>query len=165
MLLGSLGSPALAEEQPSTRPGQQGGDPKPDTERAAQLIAANRYEEAITSCKRALGRDERHVPAMLLMAKAYYYLKKYEFSASIIDLAQKIDPNNAQAYYLLGWLSLAREDRISATAAFKKAVELKPDFGSAWNSLTAMYLHAKNYDAAVESAEKTTHLMPTYDKA
>ena len=151
--------------QPSVLPGQPGGDPAPDTAAALDQVLKGRYEDAIASAKKSLARDEKYVPAMIVMAKAYYYLKKYELSSSIVDIAQKIDPNNAEAYNLLGFIALTRDDKISATAAFKKATELKGDYASGWNNLAGQYLYAKNYDAAIEAAEKATKLAPNFDKA
>lgn len=162
-LVSSLASlPALAAEPQAGGPGS---DPVPDTQTALQLIDGKRYEDAIVSCRRALGRDERYTPAMVAMAKAYYYLKKYELSTSVLEIAQKINPNLPEALEILGYIALTRDDRIGATAAFKKAVELKPDFGNAWNNLAGMYLYAKNYDAALEAAEKATSYLPRFDKA
>ncbi len=154
-----------ASQQPAALPAQPGGDPIPDTAEANDLIKKGRYEDAITACKRALGRDERYVPALIAMAKSYFYLKKYEFTTAIVDLAQKLDPNNAESYNLLGYVALQRNDSISATAAFKKATELKDDYGIAWNSLTAMYVLSKNYDAAVPAGEKAVALLPNLAKA
>jgi tetratricopeptide (TPR) repeat protein len=124
-----------------------------------------RYEDAIRQAKLALGRDERYVPAMIVLAKAYYYQRKYELATSIIDIAKSIDGNNAECYNLLGFIALTRDDKISATAAFKKATELNPSYGNAWDNLAAQYLFAKNYDGALEAAQKATQLMPTFDKA
>ena len=160
-----LAGAAAAVEQPSTLPGKQGGDPAPDTRTALDQIARGRYDDAILSAKRSLGRDEKYTPAMMAMAKAYYYLRKYELATSIIEIALKINPSIPEAYVLRGYLALNQDNRIGATAEFKKATELKADYGNAWNNLAAMYLYAKNYDAAVEAAEKATELLPRFDKA
>ena len=162
---GGLGAPARADEQIAALPGQQGGDPVPDTKEAADLIKRGRFEDAIISSRRALSRDERYVPAMLVMAKAYYNLKKYELATSIIGLAKDLDANNAEAYNILGFISLARNDIGGATANFKKATELNPEYGIAWNTLCAQYLLAKSYDPAVEACEHATKLLPNFDKA
>jgi tetratricopeptide (TPR) repeat protein len=167
LALSVAGAPALvhAGPQPSALPGQPGGDPAPDTQAAAAALKRGRYEDAIAACKRALQRDERYVPALVVMAKSYYYLKKYELSGAIIDLVQKLDTSNAEAYNLLGFLALQRNDTISATAAFKKATESKGDYGVAWNSLAAMYLSSKNYDAALDAAQNAVRNLPNFDKA
>jgi tetratricopeptide (TPR) repeat protein len=161
-----LAGPAFAGgPEPSALPGQPGGDPAPDTQAANDSIRRGRYEDAIAACKRSLQRDERYVPAIVTMARAYYYLKKYEFASSMIELAQKLDPNNAEAFNLLGFIALTRNDSISATAAFKKATDLKPDYGNAWNTLAAQYLQSKNYDAALTAAENAVRYLPNFDKA
>src|SRR5262245_48360830 len=146
-------------------PAEQKGDPKPDTAAAESFLKRARYEDAIRQAKLALGRDERYVPAMVVLAKAYYYEKKYELATSIIDIAKSIDANNAECYNLLGFIALTRDDKISATAAFKKATELDARYGNAWDNLAAQYLYAKNYDGALDAALKATQLMPTFPKA
>ena len=82
-----------------------------------------------------------------------------------VDIAKSIDPNNAECYNLLGFIALSHDDKISATAAFKKATELNSGYGNAWDNLAAQYLFAKNYDGALEAAQKATQLMPAFDKA
>lgn len=158
---------ALGLLSPGVIRAQEGksSDPAMDTVTALELIKRGRYEDAITSCRRALQRDERYVPALMAMAKAYYYLKKYELSTAIIEHGQKLDPSTADGYHLMGFIALSRSDSVSATAAFKKAVELKPDYGNAWNNLAAQYLLAKNYEAAATAAEKAVEHLPSFDKA
>jgi tetratricopeptide (TPR) repeat protein len=158
-------SSSLALAAQTQLPAETKGDPKPDTDAATAFLRHGRYEDAIRQSKLALGRDERYVPAMLVLAKAYYYEKKYELSTSIIDIAKSIDANNAECYNLLGFIALTHDDRISATAAFRKATELNPQYGNAWDNLAAQYLFSKNYDGALQAAEKATELLPSFDKA
>ena len=158
-----------AAQQKTQLPEEKKGDPAPDTQNAANYLRAGRYEDAIRQSKIALGRDERYVPAMMVMAKAYFYEKKFELATSIVDIAKSVDPNNAEAFNLLGFIALNRDpanpDRISATAAFKKATELNDSYPAAWNNLAAQYLYAKNYDGAVSAAEKAAQLSPNFPKA
>jgi tetratricopeptide (TPR) repeat protein len=156
-------SPVLAAT--TDLPAETKGDPAPDTQIAQRYLKAGRYEDAIRQSKLALGRDERYVPAMIVLAKSYYYQRKYELATSIVDIAKSIDPNNAECFNLLGFIALTRDDRISATAAFKKATELDANYGNAWDNLAAQYLFAKNYDGALEAALKATQLLPTFPKA
>jgi tetratricopeptide (TPR) repeat protein len=147
----------------------QKSDPAPPTNQASNYLRAGRYEDAIQQAKVALHSDERYVPAMIVLAKAYYYQRKYELATSIIDIAKSVDGNNADCYNLLGFIALNRDpenpDRISATAAFKKATELNANYASAWNNLAAQYLYSKNYDGAVGAAEAATKLSGNFPKA
>lgn len=127
---------------------------------ARSSLQSRQYENSIVLAKLALAKDDRHVPAMLTLASAYYYLGKRELSAAIVGIAQTIDANNADSYLVLGFLALAKEDRIAATAAFKKATEIDPASGLAWHNLSAMYLLAKNYEQALFACERSTVLLP-----
>ena len=49
-------------------PEEKKGDPAPETKVADGLLKRGRYEDAIRQAKLALGRDERYVPAMIVMA-------------------------------------------------------------------------------------------------
>ena len=163
LLLASSSVTAFAAQ--TQLPAETKGDPKPDTLAAQNFLKRQRYEDAIRQAKLALGRDERYVPAMVVLAKAYYYEHKYELATSIVDMAKSIDANNAECYNLLGFIALTRDDRISATAAFRKATELDPRYGNAWDNLAAQYLFGKNYDGALEAAKKATEMLPQFPKA
>jgi tetratricopeptide (TPR) repeat protein len=173
IIAGSLAASLLggiaAAQQKTVLPQEQKGDPAPETQQATNYLRAGRYEDAIGQAKRALQRDERYVPAMIVLAKAYYYQRKFELSTSIIDIAKSVDGNNAECYNLLGFIALNRDldnpDRISATAAFKKATELNGSYAAAWNNLAAQYLFSKNYEGAVGAAEQATKLAASFPKA
>jgi tetratricopeptide (TPR) repeat protein len=169
VLVAALGTPAFAGDKPPQLPEERRGtDPKPDTESALRLYQQGRYEDAIRQSKMALGRDEKYVPAMTVMAKSYYKLRKYELATSIIDIAKAIDEKNAELYNLLGFIALDAHnppDRISATAAFKKATEFDDKYAAAWNNLAAQYLFSKNYDGALQAAQKAAGLAPNFAKA
>lgn len=133
-----------------------------ETRLAEDYLRRGRQEDAIRQAKIALARDERYVPAMVVLAKAYYAQRKFELATSIIDIAKSVDANNAECYNLLGFLALRRDDHISATAAFKKATELNGSYAAAWNNLASQYLYAKNYDSALEAAENAARLAPNF---
>lgn len=127
---------------------------------SGSAIAGKQYESAIVLARQALSIDERSTRAMLTLARAYYHLGKPALCESIVGMAQKIDDSSGEAYLLLGFLSLGREDRIAATAAFKKATELDPSLGMAWLNLGGGYLYAKSYDAALAAMQRAVALLP-----
>lgn len=127
---------------------------------ARSALLAGQNENAIVLGKLALSKDDRFVPAMLTLSQAYYFLGKRELAAAIVGVAQSLEPDNAEAYLVLGFLALAKDDRIAATAAFKKASELDANLGLAWHNLAAQYLHAKNYPQALQAAQRAVTLFP-----
>lgn len=141
-----------------------GGDPIPLTLEAMSLLSKGRYEDTILTAKLALQRDEKYVPAMIVLAKAYLALKKYELATSIVDIAKSIDPQSADAYNVLGFIALSRDDKIGATAAFKKATELDANMAVAWNNLCAQYIVAKSYDQALAACTRATTIAPNLAK-
>jgi tetratricopeptide (TPR) repeat protein len=105
------------------------------------------------------------------------------FRAALDGLLKAIalNPQNSDAHYLLGLLSLRQasetermietetcvaggeaklerqeidEDFHKAEAAFRRAVEIKSDFSEAWNSLAVVQLHFQRWDDAVAATEK-----------
>ncbi len=142
------------------------GPPPTDLVRAAEdAVRKGQFENAIQQAKQALKRDEKFVPAMVVMAKAYYSLKKYELATAIIDIAAGIDKQNAEAFHLRGFIALAQKDEPRALASFQKATEYKPDYASAWSNLGAQYLKAKNYPEAQKALEKAVQLDPNLSRA
>src|SRR5579871_1362635 len=95
--------------------------------------------------------------------------------------AVKLNPKNFEAQHLLGILALRQaadgEAMIEqqsclppadaaltrqevdvrfreAESRFRQAVEIRPDFSEAWNSLAVVALHFRRYDEAIAAAEK-----------
>ena len=87
------GQPELVQpdvgESASATPASPGSAPQPVgvVKTARDLVAAGKYEDAIAQAKSALRRNEKYVPAMKVMARAYYELGKTEFAEAICDIA------------------------------------------------------------------------------
>lgn len=150
--------PAEPQTPPKVPPAAKGPAPSSLVRDAEQAAKSGQYDVAIRIAKQALKRDERYAPAMVTLAKAYYYQRKFELATEIITIATGIDKNNAEAYQLLGFIQLAENDGPRALASFKKATELGPDDATAWNNLGAQYLQAKNYGEAARALEKAVAL-------
>jgi tetratricopeptide (TPR) repeat protein len=159
--------PAASAKPKSTQfaPVAAGQQPTAETQSAQNALRGGNYEQAISEAKRALSRNERWVPAMIVLARAYYNLRKYELATSILDTAAQIDDHNAQIYFIRAHLALARDDKPSALAGFKAAVERDPNYASAWNDLAVQYLVVHNFDGAAQAANNAVQLQPRWTKA
>ena len=105
-------------------------------------------DEAIKTIRKLLMRDKNNVDAYKNLALVYFDQKKYKLTQTILDNALRMakEQNRVEPdiYVNLGRLYLATNENGRAMAAFKKAVELKPDhvvanynIGSRWPSRTA----------------------------
>lgn len=126
------------------------------------LIQSRRHEDAIRIAKAALRRDERAVPAMVVLAKAYYHLGRYELALQILDQAKAIEATNAELHNLRGFVLLARDNRDGAIAAFTEAVTARPDYAEAHSNLGVLYLRGGNYARAVQELEAAQRLAPNW---
>src|SRR5262249_48983021 len=158
--------PAAAAPQRDSQfsPVATGQQPVAETAAAERAFKGGNYELAIQEGKRALARNERYVPAMVVLAKAYFALHKVELCASILDTASQIDDRNAEIYFMRGHLAVNRDDKPAALAAFKAATDRDPSHGAAWDDLAAQYLVAHNFEAAHEAAARAVQLGPNVVK-
>ncbi len=124
------------------------------------LVQARRLEEAETTARKALRRDERFVPAMISLIKASLGRGRKELAESILQQALVIDKKNPELHFLQGKM-YEREDRLAdALKSYRKAVELRPSYAEARVALGIQYLASGNYDQALMQFETTARLAP-----
>jgi tetratricopeptide (TPR) repeat protein len=142
--------------------------PTAETQAAEQLLHAGKYEAAVAQSKAALNKNERYTPAMLIMAKAYYKLHKYEWTKKLWEMMQAngaSDAEKSEIYQLLAFLEVDQKNVPGAIVLFKKAGDARPDNAVIWSNLGAQYLLAKNYREAAPVLEKAAQLQPGFAKA
>jgi tetratricopeptide (TPR) repeat protein len=71
-------------------------------------------------------------------------------------------PDNADAYYNLGTLSLRRHDLNQARVYLEKTVTLRPEYPEAWNNLGMMAAEEGNLDEAEKNFLRSIDLRPRY---
>lgn len=124
------------------------------------LVHANRTQDAIAAARGALRRDERFVPAMLVLVKANLRLGRLELAESILDQALAIDERHAEANYLKGRMLQDQNQLAPALARFRTAVESRPDYPDARLALGLQLLSGANYDEALTHFEQAARMMP-----
>ncbi len=73
-----------------------------------------------------------------------------------------VKPNNADAYYNLGTLSLRRHDRARARVYLERTLELRPDYPEALNNLGMLAAEEEKFDEAIQRFEASIALRPNY---
>ena len=61
-------------------------------------------------------------------------------------------------YYYIGMANAQKQQYGDAEAAYKKAIEVKPDFAEAYNALAGVYNTQKKYDEALAASAKAAEL-------
>jgi tetratricopeptide (TPR) repeat protein len=142
--------------------------PIAETTAATKSYSAGNYEQAVSQAKTALTKNDKYTPAMLVMAKAYYKLRKYEWVRHLDKMMQANNASEgerAEMYHLLAWMEIEKKNVPGSIDMLKKSTDLRAENPVTWNNLGAQYLEAKNYKDAAPALEKAVQLNPTFAKA
>lgn len=113
---------------------------------------------ALREAREALKIDATSVDAAAYYAFAYYHKKQYDTAELVLDDVFKRESakNNASIYYVYG-LVYERTNRLEqAVLAYRKALEINPNFPSALVNLGAYQLKNKQYGEAQTTFERLT---------
>jgi type IV pilus assembly protein PilF len=135
-------------------------------------------------------RDPDQSQVLYELGAKYYAGRRVEAAIAELQKALKADPENADAYNMLGIIALrqgadyltqletasclkgrdaevVREDALQkfreAEANFKKAVELRAEFSNAWNNLSVASFHLEDWDGSIAAARNALK-DPTYSE-
>jgi type IV pilus assembly protein PilF len=133
-----------------------------------------------TGCATHARRESEQSHVRFQLAADYFRSQRTEAALEELRKALALDPENADAYNLLGLVSLsqgaeyvrqvetsgclrgadAEAVRRDAAAKFRdaeeklrRATELRPEFAEAWNNLSVAALQLESYDEAITGAE------------
>lgn len=90
------------------------------------------------------------------------YLEQAEASFQEVIAAR---PNDPEAYYNLGTLSLRRNNYARARQYLEQTLRLKPDYPEAWNNLGMMAAQEGRGEEAIQSFRRSLALRPDYSTA
>jgi len=115
-------------------------------------------KEAIKTMYRVLDLYPERVPSLLKLSELHYILEDYDSSILAVNEAFKVDPQNAECFFMLGVNFRALNDVERAINSFQSAVELDSGLTDAWIMLGELYENKKDpkalkyYENAVLSA-------------
>lgn len=95
--------------------------------------------QALEILKTAAERFPEHIPTLLKLSEYHLILTQYEESMKTIDRVLKVDPQNAEAYFMFGMNFEERKDTIRAINSYQKAVELDANIVDGWINLGQLY--------------------------
>ncbi len=101
-------------------------------------------KEAMNTMLKVLGLYPERVPSLLKMAELKYILEDYDGSILTINEVVRLDPQNAEGYFMLGMNMKAINEMERAINAFQTAVEMDSKLTDAWISLGELYENKKD---------------------
>jgi tetratricopeptide (TPR) repeat protein len=104
---------------------------------------------------------------LLLARLSYYYsaLKDYKKSVACLERAIKLDPANANTYYLTGLSYMDLKKFSRAEKSFKASIRLRADYAEVHFYLGVLYDERGKFDKAEAEIKKAIALDPKYASA
>ncbi len=116
---------------------------------------ASNSKLALLTMERASKIAPDSVKTQLKLCEFYFILKKYDQGLSVLDGILKKDPQNAEAYFMMGMIAKEMDQKPRAMVSFQKCVDLNPDNVDAFINLGNLYADKKSkvaekyYDNAI----------------
>ncbi len=132
---------------------------EPDSDLISSYVA-----NAVNSAKIATSLQPKNVETWETLAVMYMNARSVapEVNSWAKDAVQKsleLEPSNPVFYWYLGDISVFAKDTEGTEKAYKKAIELKSDYLSAYLSLSEFYESQENLDSAISIYTPVLHLV------
>ncbi len=130
------------------------------------LLAQNKYEQGVSALQSAYTAAPSAIQPMLSLVRAYVGAKQTDKAVDLLQKALKANPNDAEAYVLLGSIQQATNPN-QALISYKSAIEKQPKDAGGYRALAGLYMNQNNLGAAQdvvriglkESDSPVLHLM------
>jgi len=128
-----------------------------------------RSMEALMAMERCVDLFPERIPSMLKLSETQLILKQYDESLQTCSNILSLNPQNAEAYFMMGMNLRSTGDLARAKNAFRKATELDPELTDAWIILGQIFEDEKDpraldyYEAAINVDESNP--IPWHSKA
>ena len=110
---------------------------------AAIQLEMNHLAEAERHIQQALAVAPDDAYTLSLLGNLRFRQERYDDALDALSRAAKLDPQNPEIQNYLGLALSQKGERKAAETAFRKAIELDPNYASAHNNLAVFYITAK----------------------
>jgi Flp pilus assembly protein TadD len=117
----------------------------------------------------ALSKDQKYIPAMIVIARDYFRQRRFDVAKAAIQAVldgsddkttPARDPNNPEALLLRALISRELGDRKTALENFQLALKQRPDLFEAYVNVGEMKLEAGNASEALQPLEMAIKFSP-----
>ncbi|MEA5596095.1 tetratricopeptide repeat protein [Rivularia sp. UHCC 0363] len=133
--------------------------------KANTFYELQRYQDALTSYKKAIEIQPEYAKAWNGQAKTLYELKSYQEALSAYDKAIQIQPNYQESWSGRGFALNKLQRYQEAINSFDKALKLQSEAPEVWNAKGEALSNLKRYDEAIKSYDKSIELQPESEPA
>jgi len=118
-------------------------------------------KDALKTMLKVLTIYPERVPSLLKLAELKYILEDYDGSILTLNELVRLDPQNAEGYFMLGMNFRSLGDKTRAVNAYQTAVEMDSGLTDAWIILGEMYEEKKDpkalkyYESAIISNQNS----------
>ena len=123
-----------------------------------KLIWAKQYRRAINEAKKHLEVNEKSVPAMAVMAEAYFHKGELELCKAVLASINTLHKDHPLFLYLWGHLYLRDGSFALAVKYFERAVQKSPLLLDAWTMIGVRYLQGGSFQKALNALLKAKGL-------
>lgn len=109
---------------------------------AAIEIEEGKIDDADKHVQAAITQEPNDPFNLTVLGRVKFSEGKYDSALDALDHAAKLDPRNPQIQNFLGVALAEKGLRVQAETAFRKAVQIAPDYGDANKNLAIIYLTA-----------------------
>jgi tetratricopeptide (TPR) repeat protein len=127
------------------------------------LLLSQRFDDARVLADGVLGRDPRHVGALVLRANALVGLENIDTAITMMRDAITMAPDRAQLYSNLGSLQATSGQVAEAEATYKKAIEVAPNDPAAHLPMGNFYWAVGQPAKAEQAFLKALSLDPNHE--
>ena len=126
-------------------------------------------KRALQTMELAAAKFPERVPTLLKLAEFQLILNQADESLVTVNEILKLDPNNAEAFVMMGMNFEQKGDEARAINSFQTAVEKDPDLADIWIKLGQLFAKRDNpiairyFDNGIEAAPM--EVQPVYAKA
>ncbi len=133
------------------------------TTMATAYAMQSKPEAAQDALKGALAADPGYAPALIMQARQKAGQKDYDGALALLDEVVAKNPKSPEAWKLKGDILLfAKSLPQDALTAYRKAVEVKPDFMAAHVSIINMLLQQNNLTEASSQVDQLKKFSPSH---
>ena len=120
------------------------------------------HAQALAEYEKALRLKPQNPLICYNIGLSHYYLQNYAAAEDYFKKTLAINPTIAEAYNMLGQLTVHKKQDAAALELFKKAVAINPKFKDAQFNLGTLYLRLGDYDSAAKAYQDTLAADPNH---